>query len=105
MSAATAQLLGFVVLGLVLLLAATKLAADQLTARRNHKNEAGTKKRKSEGAVRKRLRLWHPKFRHPRRSAKPRRWRATPQPGSQISASGQISAGSQVSGGNQHGRP
>ena len=55
MSAATAQLLGLVGLGLVLLLAATKLVGDQLTARRNQKKEAGTKTKKNREAGRKRL--------------------------------------------------
>jgi hypothetical protein len=43
MSAATAQLLGFVLLGFVLLLAATKLVNDQLAARRNQRKEPGAR--------------------------------------------------------------
>jgi len=75
MSAATAQLLGFIGLGLILLLAATKLAGDHLAARRTQKKEADPKTRKSEGAVKKRHR-----FPQPRLPARPRRWRAASRP-------------------------
>jgi len=78
MSAATAQLLGLVGLGLVLLLAATKLVGDQLTARRNQKKEAGTKTKKNREAGRKRL-----AFRSSMRLLRPGRRRAASQHGSQ----------------------
>ncbi len=77
MSAATAQLLGFVLLGLVLLLAATKLVNDQLTARRSQKRKhakaAGTRRERTAGSRR---------FRLPRlmRLTRPGRRRSPAQP-------------------------
>ena len=71
MSAATAQLLGFVLLGLVLLLATTKLAGDYLTSRR----KSGAKRRKkarapeAQGTARRRF-----GFRRSRHRGGPRRW-------------------------------
>jgi hypothetical protein len=84
MSAATAQLLGLIVLGLVLLLAATKLAGDQLTARRNQQkgNHAKARADTGEGAAKKK------RFRlpHPGRLASLRRRRAASRPASQPAA-------------------
>jgi hypothetical protein len=75
MSAATAQMLGFVLLGFVVLLATTKLASDQLAARRNQK-QAGPRPGKSHGAGKK-----HFRFPRPRRPARPRHWLAAGRPG------------------------
>jgi hypothetical protein len=60
-SPATAQLLGLIVLGLFLMLLATKLTGDQLTVRRNEKKAAAGKPGRRSGGVRKRLRLRHPR--------------------------------------------
>jgi hypothetical protein len=83
MSAATAQLLGFVLLGLVLLLAATKLVNDQLTARRNQKKRkhaaraAGTGRERTAGSGRFRL----PRLMRLMRLTRPGRRRSPAQPG------------------------
>ena len=81
MSAATAQLLGFVLLGFVLLLAATKLVNDQLTARRNHRKEPGAKAKKDSEAGQARL-----GFRRPARLGRPGHRRARSRQGSQSGA-------------------
>ncbi len=79
MSAATAQLLGFVLLGLVLLLAVTKLVNDQLAARRNQKEPgakaARTAKNREAGTSPKR-----PRFRVPGRLARPGHRRTAARP-------------------------
>jgi hypothetical protein len=83
MSAATAQLLGFVLLGFVLLLAATKLVNDQLTARRNHRKEPGAKAKKDSEAGQARL-----GFRRPARLGGPGRQRPRSHRGSQSGGPG-----------------
>jgi hypothetical protein len=76
MSAATAQLLGLVVFGLVLVLAATKLARDQLATSRAKKKEAGPTTEESEGTGKKRF--WPPR---PGHLATLCFWRAAPRHG------------------------
>jgi hypothetical protein len=76
MSAATAQLVGFGVLGLVFLLAATKLARDQLATRRTKKKEAGLTTQEGEGTGKKRF-----GFPRPGHLARLRRRHAAPRHG------------------------
>jgi hypothetical protein len=79
MSATTAQVLGFGGLGLVFLLAATKIVGDQRTARRNRRKPAAAGTGNSKDAGNKRL-----GFRFPIRLARPGRRPAAPRSGDQL---------------------